>query len=92
MTESKATAAASPTWRSLYPVHPCADVYPMVSDAELEALAADIKKNGLQHQVVIWQERGKYFVLDGRNRLDALTRLGVVLSADAISQKNSRPS
>ena len=36
------------TWRDAYEVHPAADVFPMMSDEELDALAADIKANGLK--------------------------------------------
>jgi hypothetical protein len=45
--------------------HPYADLFPMMSTAELEALTADIAANGLRHPIV----RYKGMVLDGRNRL-----------------------
>jgi hypothetical protein len=35
------------TWRDQYKVHPAADVFPMMSDEELEKLGQDIKANGL---------------------------------------------
>jgi hypothetical protein len=79
-------ASLARTWRDWYPVHPCADVFPMMTDEEIAALAEDIKAHGLQQRVVLWQApqaskvRAKpaaYFVLDGRNRLEALVRLGV---------------
>ncbi len=65
-------------WRNRYPVHPCANVYPLMSDGEIDALAADIKANGLRQPVVLWtSSRDKRtYVLDGRNRLEALARLG----------------
>jgi hypothetical protein len=66
------------SWREIYPVHPCADVFPMMSDAEIDALAADIKEHGLQKPIVLWRDGDTpSFVLDGRNRLAALERLGV---------------
>ncbi len=50
----KTAPATKPTttqsWRSLYPVHPCADVFPMMTDAEIDALAQDIKANDLRDQ------------------------------------------
>src|SRR5688572_4631041 len=66
-----------PSWRDLYPVHPCADVYPMMSDEEIDALAADIKANGLRANVVRYRDGDETFILDGRNRLEALARIGV---------------
>lgn len=53
--------------------HPYADLVPMMTAAELEALAADIKQNGLRHPVVRYQG----MVLDGRNRLLACEKAGV---------------
>ena len=50
------TPTPATSWRDLYPVHPCADVFPMMSDAELEALAQDIKAHGLQQPVVLWRD------------------------------------
>jgi hypothetical protein len=91
------------TWRTLFPVHPAADVFPMMTDDELDKLAEDIKANGLRHSIVLWQsntepprsklrhsqeQRGlidpsaSYYVLDGRNRLDALDRAGIPVPAD----------
>jgi hypothetical protein len=68
-------------WREVYPVHPCADVFPMLSEAELDALAADIQANGLRQPIVLWTPDDRTpFVLDGRNRLDALARAGLAES------------
>lgn len=47
--------------------HPLADLLPMMSDAELQALAEDISKNGLRDEIVLFEDH----VLDGRNRLAA---------------------
>ncbi len=65
------------SWRDTYPVHPCADVFPMMPDAEIDALAADIKANGLRTPIVSYLYDGRKSVLDGRNRLEALSRLGL---------------
>lgn len=51
------------------PSHPVAAVFPLMGEAELGALAADIKTNGLKFPIVL-DHRGKSIV-DGRNRRDA---------------------
>lgn len=53
--------------------HPIADIFPMLSDADLAGLAADIKANGLRNSVILFQ--GK--ILDGRNRHKACELAGV---------------
>jgi ParB-like chromosome segregation protein Spo0J len=53
--------------------HPYADLFPMMTSAELEALAADIADNGLRQPVVRYQG----MTLDGRNRLVACEKVGV---------------
>jgi ParB-like chromosome segregation protein Spo0J len=68
------------------PVHPVNDA-PMLSKAELKALADDIKKYGLQEPIVIWVDntaettgnKGPYprYLLDGRNRIAALRLLDI---------------
>ena len=68
----QATAPQS-KWREKYRVHPCADVFPMMSDEELDALAGDILVNGLRESIKI---RGD-LLLDGRNQLEAAERVGV---------------
>src|SRR6478672_8338126 len=77
------------SWRDLLAergigVHPAADLFPMMSDDELEALAKDIAENGVRQGVVLWistrmpvqtaaAARGA-LLLDGRNRLAAAVR------------------
>ncbi len=53
--------------------HPAADLFPMMTDAELTELAADIKANGLLNPVVLLDGQ----ILDGRNRLRACEMAGV---------------
>ena len=53
--------------------HEAADAYPLMSAAELDALADDIAKHGLQTPVVLYE--GK--LLDGRNRVLACGFAGV---------------
>ena len=70
-------------WRDTIKVHSAADLFPMMSDAELDALAEDIKKNGLTHRLIFWsQPGGKLQLLDGRNRLEALERIGIQFDVD----------
>ena len=73
------------TWREKYKVHPAADVFPMMSDEELDALGEDIKANGLQHPIVFHAVKhadhraGNLQLIDGRNRLEAMERAGIVV-------------
>jgi hypothetical protein len=53
--------------------HPYADLFPMMTPAELDALTADVADNGLRHPVVLYQGQ----VLDGRNRLLACEKAEV---------------
>jgi len=65
--------AKGKSWRNVLPVHPAADLFPLMSPDELRELGEDIKKNGLRQRVMLW--RGK--LLDGRNRLDAMEAAGI---------------
>ena len=83
----KATESPKPAPWKCPPVHPAADWLPMMSDAELDDLAADIDKNGLKDPIVIWIDnseepkgtKGPFaeFLLEGRNRIKALERIGI---------------
>jgi hypothetical protein len=42
-------------WRKHLPIHPAAELFPPMSEAELKELAEDIKNNGLQTPIVIWE-------------------------------------
>jgi len=55
------------------PIHPAAEIFPMMSEAALNELAEDIKENGLLHPIV----RHEGQVIDGRNRLTACQRAGM---------------
>jgi hypothetical protein len=48
--------------------HPAADLFPMMTEDELQELAADIAANGLVHPIIIDDKKQ---VIDGRNRLAA---------------------
>jgi hypothetical protein len=58
-------------------IHPVAAMFPMMSDEELDDLAADIKAHGLIHPIVL-DEEGT--LIDGRNRLEACHRARVTPS------------
>lgn len=59
-----------------YEAHPYADIFPMMSKSEIEALAEDIKDNGIQRFGCLYQ--GK--ILDGRSRYAACQIAGVEMS------------
>jgi hypothetical protein len=65
-------------WRSRIKVHPAADLFPMMSPEELKALGEDIKANGLRMPIETWfdEKAEEEWLIDGRNRLDALASLG----------------
>lgn len=54
--------------------HPYAKVFPLLSTDQLEALAADIQANGLNHSIVLDKHNR---ILDGRNRNAACQLAGV---------------
>ena len=51
----------------MIPFHPVSEIFPMMQDAELRDLAADIEEHGLIE--AIWTYRGQ--IIDGRNRYRA---------------------
>ena len=55
------------------PFHPLADLFPLMAGEEFDELVADIKRNELYEKIVLY--RGK--ILDGRNRFNALAKLGI---------------
>jgi hypothetical protein len=76
-------------WRDVLPVHPAADLFPLMSEAELRELAKDIDGGGvgglrMPITLIAWPESSVKVgyksvgvaLLDGRNRLDALEATG----------------
>jgi hypothetical protein len=69
--------AAPKPWRGILPVHPAADAFPLLPPDELSALALDIVENGLRESPSVWLDpSGDPYLLDGRNRLDAMESIG----------------
>jgi hypothetical protein len=64
-------------WRNILPIHPAAEMFPLMNPGERRALADDIDRNDLQDPVILYRDPvlGDCLV-DGRNRLDALELLG----------------
>ena len=75
------TAIPRRSWRDVLSVHPAAELFPQMSADELRELGEDIKKHGGLPAVplVLWEaEKGAPpFLLDGRNRLDAMEAVGL---------------
>jgi hypothetical protein len=61
---------AGQSWRDHIRVHPAADLFPMMPDSELDQLAADIAKTGVQQPIVWFRDQ----LIDGRNRVAAVCR------------------
>jgi|HubBroStandDraft_6_1064221.scaffolds.fasta_scaffold299193_3 hypothetical protein len=59
-----------------YEFHPIADIFPLMSDSEIDELAADIEVNGIKIPILLYEKK----ILDGRNRYLACRK------------KNIRPS
>jgi hypothetical protein len=55
-------------------VHPAAELFPMLSDDDIETLGRDISQNGLRVPLVFTPDKQ---LLDGRNRLLAMARKGI---------------
>jgi hypothetical protein len=71
------TTTTKVRWRDRLRVHPSAEVYPSPSPEERKELRASIKKQGLLNKVIILTDQdGEHWVLDGRSRLDELEALG----------------
>ena len=52
--------------------HPLSEAFPLLEGEELQALADDIKANGLREKLVVYDG----MILDGRNRYAACTMAG----------------
>jgi hypothetical protein len=63
-------------WRDLLPVHPAAALFPPLSDDERAVLVTSVRANGLRMPVQLVRDDKGLSLLDGQNRLDALTEAG----------------
>src|SRR5689334_835478 len=68
--------------------HPAADVFPMMDDAQLAELAADIRERGLDDEVVLLRDGKRELLLDGRNRVRACELAGVKLRTGFFTGKD----
>lgn len=66
--------------------HPYATCYPLMSGALEESLYESIKQNGLRQPVVLWRDEARdcVWIIDGRNRHRALSRLQGGLRPDQV--------
>ena len=72
------------SWRDELPIHPAADLLPMMSEPELLELGQDILKRCLLEGVALFDGQ----LLDGRNRLDAMEKANVRLVVDGQLDRN----
>jgi hypothetical protein len=76
-------------WRSWLRIHPAAKLFPPPSEAELAALAADIKNGQREPASYIRDDKGNPVLVDGCSRLDAreLAGLKIELSDPAVFEQ-----
>ena len=74
-------------WRDILPVHPAADLFPMMTLDEITALGEDIKNNGLKQPIVLVKTPDGDALLDGRNRLDAMASVGLTTDLALIEHR-----
>ena len=77
-------------WRQLYKVHPAADVFPMMSDEELAKLGEDILAKGLITPILFWDGGAGPLLIDGRNRLEAMERVGREANPSGLRQVSDK--
>jgi hypothetical protein len=72
-TATDSIAPQAKSWRDVLPIHPAAELFPGMSEAELAVLGKDIRKHGLTSSIAVWSDgKSPEQLLDGRNRLDAI--------------------
>ena len=65
---------STPSWRDVLKIHPACELFPPMSPDNLRVLGEDINRHGLRSPIVLWKAsaEGQVYLLDGRNRLDAI--------------------
>ncbi len=65
------------SWRERIAVHPACELFGPLGADDLDELAEDIRRNGRHMPIVVWRasENAPLQLLDGRNRLDAMSTL-----------------
>jgi ParB-like chromosome segregation protein Spo0J len=71
--ENTASAAATQAKPAAVKFHPLADIFPLLEGEEFDALVADIKANGVQFPIILYDG----MILDGRNRYRAAIAAGI---------------
>jgi hypothetical protein len=89
MTKPKSTPEGKRSWRTVLPIHAAAELFPLMSEAELRELGEDIKKHGLSSPIVVLEDsKGRCSLLDGRSRLDSMERAGIPFELRRNDEKN----
>src|SRR5262245_31460341 len=86
-------------WRDRFTVHPFADTFPMLAGPVRTDLLEDIRKHGVLEPIVLWLDNreiaasgdidaspddGDLYLIDGRNRLEIATELGLELGTHQV--------
>ena len=78
----EASERLTETHKLPWPVHPAAELYPMLEGDERSELARSIGANGQRHAVALWlDDDGTEWLIDGRNRALACLDAGVEIDA-----------
>jgi hypothetical protein len=72
------SSRSAPSAQVSLKAHPIADLFPLLEGEELQALADDIKENGLQEAILVFEGE----IIDGRNRWRACEIAGVTPATD----------
>jgi hypothetical protein len=87
MSEPKSEGASKQaSWRDVLPIHPAAELFPLLAADKLRGLGEDIKKNGLHTHITVWKalQNSPPELLDARNRLDAMELVGFTIEVENV--------